>query len=1089
MSKIFLDPTGRRQKKVAVGLFGIFLVVVIFLGAFWFDLENLPVRPAPDLAAMKRLSPETRGGLPTLGAEPVWKKWWRTKIQSASTGLGPIRLAFVDPEDEGSRISLRTHAEALTHLAVPGWILDETGKKLESQPHDLEELDLPEGLQWMPVLSNDAGGKREPEPVETLLRMHTSDQAKLIDALVGQARDMRAHGVMVDWGEIEPSLKDSLRGFFGRLGVSLHAKGLEFWVILPVGRELEVFDLDALSQQADRMVVMLHDETGEFDSPGPIASLDWFEGWLKAMMSYGKPEQWIISLGLHGYDWTQGTEQAETLGFYDALARAHWAGLPRIEAPSHSDQPHFAYREGKQRHDVWFLDAVTLANQIELLKPYSPGGIGLWKLGLEDHDIWKVVEVSGKRGLHADDLPRTVHPTGTIGDVGDGDALAPYLDEKEGHRNVVVMEDGRWRASYDPLPQPASVIHSGGSHSNQVALTFDDGPDPDWTPQILDILKREKVSATFFVVGKKAESEPGLIQRILEEGHELGNHTFTHPNLSQTSDGQIRLELNATRRLLEGITGRSLLFFRPPYNADNNPQTAGELRPLRIARQLGYLTIGQSVDSKDWERPGAEVILESVKEGRARGETILFHDAGGDREQTVEALPKVIQYLRSRGDEMVTVGTLLGMSPAETMPYLSQEKSPLAWLSRFVFWLWRVFERSLGTLLILTTSLLALRMVIVWWGSCTSVPEMSLKAPQGVSVILPAYNEARVLQNTLLCLAKTKYPGPIEFIVVDDGSTDSSLSLAEQFAKMDDRFVVLHQANQGKAAALNRGLSVSRQPWVVTLDADTRFLDNTMVSLVAPLEDAAVGAVSGRVRVGNLDQFLPSLQELEYSAGYHLDRTAYAGWNCITVTPGAISAFRKSAIEAHGGFSEDTMAEDADLTLALHRDGWRIAYAPGAVARTEAPSSPGSLLRQRRRWTYGTLQAIWKHRVLLFSLSQPWLGWMALPSVLITQTFLAIAVPLVDLGVLLALWKGQFAGWLPWCFAVSLMMDGLPLVVALRRDHASLWELRKIIWMRTVYRPLLAISVWAALWKMVTGRWISWRKQEKHVGETLPQPS
>jgi hypothetical protein len=397
--------------------------------------------------------------------------------------------------------------------------------------------------------------------------------------------------VIIDWGEIDPSLKHSLRGFFGRLGIAFHERGLEFWVILPVGRELEVFDLDSLSQQADRMVAILHDETGEFDRPGPIASLDWFEGWLKAMMSYGKSEQWIISLGLHGYDWAQGSEQAETLGFYDALARAHWACLPKIEGPWHSDQPHFAYREGKERHDVWFLDAVTLANQMEILKPYSPGGIGLWKLGLEDHDIWKILEVAGKRNLLATDLPWTVHPTGTIGDVGDGDALAPYLDEKEGHRNIAVMEDGRWRASYDPLPQPASVIHTGGSHPNQVALTFDDGPDPEWTPQILDILKQKKVSATFFVVGEKAESEPGLIQRILEEGHELGNHTFTHPNLSRTSDGQIRLELNATRRLIEGITGRSLLFFRPPYNADNNPQTAGELRPLRIARQLGYLTI------------------------------------------------------------------------------------------------------------------------------------------------------------------------------------------------------------------------------------------------------------------------------------------------------------------------------------------------------------------------------------------------------------------------------------------------------------------------------------------------------------------
>lgn len=183
------------------------------------------------------------------------------------------------------------------------------------------------------------------------------------------------------------------------------------------------------------------------------------------------------------------------------------------------------------------------------------------------------------------------------------------------------------------------------------------------------------------------------------------------------------------------------------------------------------------------------------------------------------------------------------------------------------------------------------------------------------------------------------------------------------------------------------------------------------------------------------------------------------------------------------------MAEDADLTLALHGDQWRIAYAAEAVARTEAPSHPGALLRQRRRWTYGTLQSIWKHRGLLFSLSQPWLGWMALPSVLITQTFLAIAVPLVDLGVLVALWKGQFAGWLPWCLAMSLMMDGLPLAVALRRDRESLWGLRKIIWMRVVYRPLLAIAVWTALWKMVTGRWISWRKHEKHLGETLPQPT
>ncbi|NCY22438.1 hypothetical protein EBX31_10860, partial [bacterium] len=288
MAKIFLDPSGRRQKKFALGLVGIFLVGGFFLGAFWFDLETLPVRTAPDLAAMNRLGPETQGGLPALKVEPVWKKWWRTQKRNSSTGLGPIRLGFVDPEDEGSRISLQAHAGVLTHLAFPGWILDETGKGLESQAHDLQDLDLPKTLRWMPVFSNDAGGKREPEPVESLLRMAERDQNQLMEELVAQAQEMKAQGVIVDWGEIDLSLRDSMKRFLEKLSTALHAQGLEFWVVLPVGQELEVFDLDSLSHQADRLVAMLHDETGELDLPGPIASLDWFEGWLKAMMSYGK---------------------------------------------------------------------------------------------------------------------------------------------------------------------------------------------------------------------------------------------------------------------------------------------------------------------------------------------------------------------------------------------------------------------------------------------------------------------------------------------------------------------------------------------------------------------------------------------------------------------------------------------------------------------------------------------------------------------------------------------------------------------------------------------------------------------------------
>ncbi|MCX6935006.1 MAG: glycosyltransferase [Verrucomicrobia bacterium] len=1087
MAKIFIDPTGQRQKKVAWGLAAVGLLWAILLGAFWVDLENLPVRVAPDLAAGNASSLSPNQDSPTAPGEPLWKKWWRVSHPANSTGLGPIRLAFLDPEDESARISLREHGGQITHVAISWWALRESGEELEMQVHDPDQLGIQENIHLLPILSNDESGVRQPEPVETLLRLSPERQRALLETLISQTIALGAPGLMIDWGEIDPALKTRMSSFLDLLSASLHQNKLELWMILPVGQELEVYDLETLSNQADRLVAMLHDETGEDDPPGPIASLDWFEGWLKAMMSYGRSEQWVISLGLHGYDWTQGENRAETMGFYDALARANWVGLPRIEPSAHSDQPHFAYRLGNQRHDVWFLDAVTLANQVSILEPYAPGGIGIWKLGLEDRDAWNILAIAGKRKVGMSDIPKAVHPSGTIGHVGEGDALVPYMEEQDGRRILTQIENDHWRGLYDPLPHPASVMHSGNQRRDQVALTFDDGPDPQWTPQILDILKEEKVPATFFVVGRNAESHPELIQRILSEGHELGSHTFTHPNLSGISDHQIRLELNATRRLLEGITGRSLLLFRLPYNADSNPDTSEELRPLRIAKGLGYVTIGQSVDSKDWERPGADAILEAVQAGRAHGQTILFHDAGGERDQTVVALPRVISYLRERGDQLVTVGTMLGMTPAETMPALLPERWPLAWLTQFTFWLWRVSQRGLGILLIATTVLLVLRMGVVWFGSLRPARPAILKEPLGVSVLLPAYNETRVLDETLLALARTQYPGPIEFIVVDDGSTDGTAEIAEERVNLDPRFRVLSQTNQGKAAALNRGIAVARYPWIVTLDADTHFTEGTLARLVAPLSDARVGAVSGRVRVGNRRKFLPSLQDLEYSAGFHLDRTAYARWNCITVVPGAVSAFRGEAIQQCGNFSEDTLAEDADLTLALHRAGWRIAYAPDAVALTEAPVSPATLIRQRRRWTYGTLQSIWKHRSLIFSIQQPALGWLALPSVLLTQTFLAVAVPLVDIGVLWALIEGQALAWLPWCLALSLGMDALPVAIALRRDRESWTGLGRIFWMRIIYRPLLALAVWAALSRALTGKWLHWKKPEKHAPVRLPK--
>ena len=182
-------------------------------------------------------------------------------------------------------------------------------------------------------------------------------------------------------------------------------------------------------------------------------------------------------------------------------------------------------------------------------------------------------------------------------------------------------------------------------------MTFDDGPDPKWTPKVLDILKAENVKAAFFIVGVNAEEYPDLVRRIVEEGHEIGNHTYYHPNLALCWPEHVRLELNATQLLLETITGRVRRhLFRPPYAADTSPSKISELAPLQIAQDLGYLVVLENIDPQDWARPGADIILQRVKQQRRDGSIILLHDAGGDRSQTVEALPRILDYLQTRGD-------------------------------------------------------------------------------------------------------------------------------------------------------------------------------------------------------------------------------------------------------------------------------------------------------------------------------------------------------------------------------------------------------------------------------------------------------
>jgi cellulose synthase/poly-beta-1,6-N-acetylglucosamine synthase-like glycosyltransferase len=224
---------------------------------------------------------------------------------------------------------------------------------------------------------------------------------------------------------------------------------------------------------------------------------------------------------------------------------------------------------------------------------------------------------------------------------------------------------------------------------------------------------------------------------------------------------------------------------------------------------------------------------------------------------------------------------------------------------------------------------------------------------------VPAYNEQKGIAACVRSLAAVDYSN-VEIVVVDDGSTDDTAAVVAGLALPNVR--LLRQPNAGKPAALNKGILLARHDILILVDGDTILEPDGVRALIEPFAEPHVGAVSGNTKVGNRRGLLGRWQHIEYVIGLNLDRRMFDVMRCMPTLPGAIGAFRRQAVEEVGGVSEDTVAEDTDLTMAICRAGWRVLYAADARAWTEAPASMGQLWRQRYRWCYGTLQAVRKHR-------------------------------------------------------------------------------------------------------------------------------
>jgi len=664
----------------------------------------------------------------------------------------------------------------------------------------------------------------------------------------------------------------------------------------------------------------------------------------------------------------------------------------------------------------------------------------------------------------------TVHTTGASG-------TPPVSADRS---RALPTNDALFVAGPDSKLVPRD-IHVG----RRIALTFDDGPDPRWTPEIADTLKRLHVPATFFAVGEHVIEHPRVVADLHRDGFELGNHTFSHADLAGA--GHFRdLQISLTESAISGAAGVRPRFVRPPYSATTAAVDPEQERAYAEIARHGYVIALANYDAEDWRRPGVEAIVRNATPPGKRGGVVLLHDGGGDRSETVAALQRLVPELRARGFAFVGLNTMLGAGVSQTDPPATSAQRLRGDMLIASLTVARLLT-DLLTLLLIPVAILAIMRAVAVVGLARLHSARQRRQPRPekfrppVSIVVPAYNEAAGIAQGVRSLASSDYP-EFEVIVVDDGSTDGTGDLVDSLGLSSVR--VIREPNRGKAEALTTAVAAARHDLIAAVDADTVFEPGTLAALVRPFADPGVGAVAGNTKVGNRRSLLGLWQHLDYVTGFNLDRRLYDVLGCMPTVPGAVGAFRRSALLEAGGFSSDTLAEDTDVTIALGRRGWKVVYAENARAFTETPASLNGLWRQRYRWSFGTMQSVWKHRRALLRRREGPIGTIGLPYLVLFQIALPLLAPLIDVfalyGILFLDPVPVIAYWLG--FNLLVIAQG---AYAFHLDRERPWPLLALPLQTFVYRQLMYLVVLQSVASAIQGLRLRWQHVERSGDVTV----
>lgn len=816
------------------------------------------------------------------------------------------------------------------------------------------------------------------------------------------------------------------------------------------------------------------------------ADPDWFARSMSQVRAAIPGPKLAVALGSFGLSWQSGQSRAEQLGFAETLARADRAGAtPVFDAEAGAFRLRFL---GADRHvnDLWLLEGGAFHNQLALLDPQQT--VVVWPLGYEDPTIWPLLQADPLGIPMPFGLTRGIDLSSQVLIETGGPILGAVDRFQFGQRWVRLDDSGRQVVDmgFESLPLPNRVQRHGGGQAGSLILAFDGLPGSTDVGPVIASLAEHRVQASFFVTLSGLLQRRGSALALAAAGHVLGLRLA--PPLPDRPESLLaaRMRLNAAQLYLTRVfkAPAHMVMLRPGSGQPSYSRNAFLAEAELLQR--GLILIQSAFDAPLDPFDSQEFVDRILREGDARQTQVITLDLREASAAVTAALPGLLTRLKGDGFGFVmpqAVALSGDLSPVQLPEGRATDALAFPVVGFFLYGLATVFF----VMLVISAVFSVIYIVL----SLVRRPGVAIDPDftPPVSVVIPAFNEEKVIAACLASVLRSDYPD-LRVYVVDDGSTDRTAEMVARTAAGDPRVQLLQEENAGKWHAANLAIGHIDTPILVAADADSIFLPDTIRWLVQPFKDEEVGAVAGLVEVGNRVNLLSDFQHQEYMVTQNVLRRAHEFFDGILVVPGAVGAWRTRAVREGGGFSGETITEDADLTVAVHRAGYRVRFQENARSITEAPVSIRAFLRQRLRWQLGMLQVSWKHRKVITS-GLP-VGFSVVDSIWFGPVSLMLAI-LDDLLLLTVMGTFLYAtvlqepipgGELPvLIFTSYLIMTGVEAL----RTLTAFWlegrfELKTLLLiplLRFGYRQLLYVTALRGLFRALAGHPTGWYKLDR----------